>query len=64
MFKKANNVFVGDRIRTLRGTATVKFIRWFENDFQARGYFVLEFLDGSAEVSIMYQTEQVGVLSD
>ena len=64
MFKKANEIFADDQIRCVRGVGTVKFIRWFDGDFQLRGYFVLEFPDLSAEILTMYQTEEVFLLTD
>lgn len=64
MLKKANNVCAGDQIRGLNGIGTVKFIRWFKDDVQFRGYFVVEYPNQSAEVITMYQTEDVFIFTE
>lgn len=64
MLKKANNVSAGDQIRGLNGIGVVKFIRWFKDDVQLRGYFVIEYPNQSPEIITMYQTEDVFILTE
>lgn len=52
----AKNIQPSDRIRHCGITVRVMFVRWFENDPQGMGYFVIEYDDPKYEGRIEHRT--------
>ncbi len=63
MLKKSDDIAVGDEIKGFRGVGKVVFIRWYEGNFQNRGYFIVEFGNElEPEIVTVYKNEQIEVL--
>lgn len=61
--KQAETIKVGESIKSLFGKGKVVFIRWYENDFQRRGYFVIEHaVLLEAVVITVYKGEAIAVI--
>lgn len=56
---RAEEIQPGQMIETTFGAARVMFVKWYANDPQLKGYFVLEDEAGEPRIVTMFQGEVV-----